>query len=183
MKRMLGLLLVGALAWTKLGLAAGVPEPKTDFDAAIDVRYMKDLKVTPISDKTPEGLRKFAGRWAGQYNGVMNVIVTFENLDDPDGVTYVHSVGITPAYNIMRKLVDRPRTPGKFDPATGTITAAFTATQTMVFRITEEGWLENQYEEKGQWKSLGILKRVQDFPGQPSGAPVPAPFKMTETRD
>jgi len=165
------------------GHAFAAAEPKTEFDAAIDVRYLKDMKVVPVSDKTPEGLKKFAGRWAGQYNGVMNVIITFENLDDPNNVMYVHSVGITPAYNILRKLTARPKEGGKFDAATGTITTNFAPNQTMVFKLTEDGYLQNVYEEKGQWKSEGLLKRIQDLPGQPSGAPVPAPFKMTESAD
>lgn len=172
----LATLMLAGGAW-----AQGTPEPKTDFDLKADLRYPKDLKVTPIGDKTPAELKKFAGRWAGQYNGVMNVVVTFESLENAEDIVYVHSVGITPAYNIMRKLSARPKMKARFDAASGKILSQFEATQTQQFSLTPEGWLKVEYEEKGAWNSLGFLKRVQDVPGQPSGAAVPAPFKMTES--
>ncbi len=183
MKRRILLAALGAIlaAGTLPAHAQGVPEPKTDFDLGADVRYPKDLKVVPVDDKTPAELKPFAGRWAGQYNGVMNFVVTFEKLASDDDIVYVHSVGITPAYNIMRKLVARPKGAVHYDPATKRILAQFEPTQTQAFSITPEGWLKVEYEEKGTWNSLGYMKRVQDVAGQPSGAPVPAPFKMPET--
>ncbi len=174
-------LLLAATVVAMNSWAQSIPEPKTDFDLKADLRYPKDLKVTPISDKTPADLKKFAGRWAGQYNGVMNVVLTFESLDDAENVMYAHSVGITPAYNIMRKLVARPRLKARWDPASKKIMSQFETTQVQQFSLTPEGWLKIEYEEKGTWNSLGYLKRVQDVPGQPSGAPVPAPYKMTES--
>ncbi len=174
------ILVLLALFMTSFTYGESFPEPETDFDLKYDLRYMKDLKVVPISDKTPEFLKPFAGRWAGQYNGVMNVVIVFEQLDDPDNIYYTHSVGITPAYNIMRKLRARNRAPGKWDESQKKIIANFEPTQVQQFSITKEGFLKVEYEEKGTWNSLGLLKRVQDYPGQPSGAPVPAPFQMEE---
>ena len=156
-------------------------EPATEFDLKLDVRYAKKLKVVPIDDSTPEPLKQFAGRWAGQYNGVMNVVVVFENLQDLNNIVYSHSVGITPAYNIMRKLRARNKGKAYWSKEDNKIISKFEPTQVQQFSITPEGWLRIEYEEKGQWNSLGFLKRVQDYPGQPSGAPVPAPHKMAET--
>ncbi len=181
MKRRSLALLFGAAMVTMSSWAQSIPEPKTDFDLKADLRYPKDLKVTPISDKTLPALKKFAGRWAGQYNGVMNVVLVFENLEDPENIMYSHSVAITPAYNIMRKLVARPKMKARWDAASGKIMSQFEATQVQQFSLTPEGWLKIEYEEKGTWNSLGYLKRVQDVPSQPSGAPVPAPFKMAES--
>lgn len=161
--------------------AENIPEPATDFDLKMDVRYPKKMKIVPVDDSTPADLKPFAGRWAGQYNGVMNVVITFVDLQDANNIKYAHSVGITPAYNIMRKLRAYNRAPGQWDASKKKIVTKFEPTQLHQFSITKEGWLKVEYEEKGQWNSLGILKRVQDFPGQPSGATVPAPFNMAET--
>jgi hypothetical protein len=101
---------LGALAMTASGFAnaQAVPGPKNHFDLGSDVCCPKDLKALPVSDKTPAELKKLAGCWAAQYNGVMNAAITFESLDDLKNIVCVHSVEIAPAYRMTGKLVARP---------------------------------------------------------------------------